>query len=116
MPAAETEFLQRLRDSIKVVPISAATATITVAVASTRKFVIYHVYLSAIVATTVVIRSGANDLSGALPIAANSSLELEGQLTPVFIGSALGEDIVIFQGAPQQIEGFVVYQELQTIV
>ncbi len=114
MPVPNQEFLMRLRDTVKVVEFS-LVGNPNIAVPSGKRFVVYHLEIEAAGAQTVKIKSAATNLTGALAISATPRI-FKNDLVPVFVGQDTGDNLIIEQQAAAiQIDGFIVYQELQAI-
>lgn len=90
-----------------------AAADVTVTIAAGKRFQVYHVFVEAEGAIDITFKSGATAISGPIAFAANDEKEWKNDGFPVFIGVAAGDDFVLDQSGTTQINGFIVYSEVE---
>lgn len=102
------DFLPSIWNNVTTYEIDSAAATITLAFNPGEFFIVLHLWLQAEAATDVQVRSGSTDLSGPIAFAINSEKEWKSAPFPVFKSRASGDDFVIANSTPAQLNGFVV--------
>lgn len=95
--------------SLRVVPISGSTATVTVLSAITgRKFFVYHAYVEVSVDATIAFNAS---LSGSISVAAATPLEIKNAGFPVFVIPA-GLGFTISNPGSVTITGWALIEEV----
>jgi len=95
--------------SLRVVPISGSTATVTVLSAiAGRKFFVYHVYVEVSVDATITFNAS---LSGAISVAAATPLEIKNAGFPVFVIPG-GSGFTISNPGTATITGWALIEEV----